>query len=179
MTQAEKEKDAKKELLKNLFAADEMIVLDALEKAKFIGDAEAVAPILALVAKDDWPQAQEKAATVLSTLKDSEAQNTFLNHFDEAQYASATPTLLAAIWTAGMDASDHMAKVVKASLQSNYQAVLEALTILDNLENTIPEEQLMEAQLACKTYLEQNKNSDKKEMVTLLLQTLETTDSYE
>lgn len=179
MASEEEYQEKKKALIEKLLSSNEEIVLGALEDSKFVGDKDAVAPILDIVIKTDWLSARSKALEVLSSLKDEDSVSTFFTVFGNEKYKNHHPQLLSAIWLAGMDASAHMAQIVKVSLASGYEAVLEAHTILDNTESSIPEEQLLEAQIACKSYLDKNPKSDKKIMVEAMLKALESRDTYE
>lgn len=175
------ESKKQQELIDRLFSPDEQVVLKALEAIKEDGSAKMVEPLMTLVCKtgEDWALVSERALHILSSLKDSKAHTALLKAIDKEEFSSQTDRLLSAIWQSDINASEDVAKIVRVALKANYMAIFEAITIIESCEYVIPEDQIIESQLAVKFYLNENPKSEKLEIVENLLNTLNKMESYE
>ncbi|TXC81973.1 hypothetical protein [Luteibaculum oceani] len=168
-----------KEILKNLSSPIEKDVLKALTDVKQHGSAAMIPAIMKhIMEEEESTEASDKAKEVLSSLKDSEAQNAYLDELIKPEYQEKSATYLGLIWQAGIKAENHVSNLVKCALKGDFNSVFEVITIIENSENEIPEPEILESQIACKLYLDNNAKSQKKEIVENLLQLLDQTDTY-
>ncbi|MGB0167525.1 MAG: hypothetical protein ACPF8V_11795 [Luteibaculum sp.] len=173
------EKEQEKRLIAKLESNSEAVVIKALEDTKHVGTPAMLKSIMSIVKREDWLEGKSKALEVLSSLKDEEAIDRYFKLIHEKEFQDYTASYISAIWLAGMDASNKVSELIALSLKSGYQAILEAFTVLDNLENNISEKQLMESQVLCKEYLDKHSEGPEVELVKTLQSTLEGMDSYE
>ena len=70
--------------------------------------------------------------------------------------------LLSTIWNSRLDYSLYLAEFVEMAVEGDYLEALECLTIIENLEGTFEESDILEAQLHLKEYLELGVKDDQK-----------------
>ena len=61
--------------------------------------------------------------------------------------------------------TDHIPELIEASCSGNYMVILEALTVLENLEGPFNEDDLFQANTLLQQYLYESEDSKEKELI--------------
>ena len=90
------------------------------------------------------------------------------------KYANCRQDLLISVWSTGLNFNKFMGEIAAATVDGELMEAIECITILENLEEALDEDEIMDALLIFKSYLvdakdkNESKNGIIKEIVLML-----------
>ena len=176
---AKKESQQKKKIkniLLDLSAKDETKQLTAVKSLKIHGDESVVEPLVQTWIATGSEALKLEIEDLLNTIKSTKVPETLATTLSKEEYSPARQMLLASIWNSGLDYRPYMGTIASATVEGDFMCAMECITILENIEGQLEEEQIMDALIIFKNYLVEHKNAQDskaeliKEMVILLQQ---------
>jgi hypothetical protein len=150
---------AKKQLLKDLEAGDEKIVLKALDKLAQSGDGDMVMPLLVLYRDTNFELAKAQAAEMLTSLKVSAAEDVLIDALEGDDFLALRADVLSFLWNSGFQPNDAVDTITKVSLSGDFMTGVEGLTLLESLGGPLDEESLYQALIEVRKFLEAHKEN--------------------
>lgn len=133
---------------------DIKVALPALKQIEEIGDMQ-VFPLLLNALKNDPDIQVEKAILkLIADIQSEEKLSQLFKSIHDENNTSLRLKLLTCVWNSKQDSSEYLADVVSLSTEGDFMQALECLTIIENMLGPFTENQLLEAQLYLKEYLE-------------------------
>lgn len=159
---AKKEGKKLKKIIEDLKSSDPKVVAKSIKALETHGDATAIKPLADLLI--DGTTEKNKAAVIelFCSLKDSSVTSFIMDLLDDEKYLPIRQEILTTIWNTKVDFSDYIDDFVFIATTGSFMEALECLTIIENLEGPFMEENILEAQLHLKNYLESNEPKDEK-----------------
>jgi hypothetical protein len=82
---------------------------------------------------------------MLGTLKISNVENYFLQALSNAEWKHIRKDIVGFMWSIGLQPVDAVSQISDLAASGDYALTLECLTLLESIEDPIPEEQLLES----------------------------------
>ncbi|MBK6342073.1 MAG: HEAT repeat domain-containing protein [Flavobacteriales bacterium] len=117
-----------------LLSPDDATALTALTRIEDQGDARAIPHLLRALVRNPSPAVQARITALLHTVKTADAVTTLVTALDEPEFSSVRRTILAAFWSAGLDAREHLDRFIELALAGDAQDCFECLTVIENQE---------------------------------------------
>lgn len=143
----------------DFFSTDDRMVMKALEKSKSNGNHTLVEPLLILRTTHQDEDIVQLADEILKSFKISNAEDELLRLLDDEKYVNSRHIILSALWNSGFFPSDSLLKITSHLLSSDFFTALEALTVIENMEEPFDEVQLIESLADTKSFMLQNPES--------------------
>lgn len=154
------EKDLRfKELSKALLSNDPGELRVTLKEIEKEDDVRLIKPLIDLGKRNRHINVQLEISQLLFDLKLTKGHSIIL---DELKSMDANPfraVLLATVWNANIDALDHLDLFVKIAIEGSFEESIECLTVIEETEGVIVEEQVLESLLMLKEYLQNDDNN--------------------
>ena len=107
---------------------------------------------------------KEEIKSIFSELKNKDILDFLLSQLSEGSN-EVKELILFSIWSSGIDMTDHIPELIEASCSGDYMVILEALTVLENLEGPFNEDDLFQANTLLQQYLYESEDSKEKELI--------------
>lgn len=173
MTSANSSK-IQEEIKKDLFSGDDKVVMAAIHRSKEEGTALLVGPLIAVYANTDNVIIKGEIAEMLASLKVSNTESSFIEALKNKEYTHVRKDLLGFIWSSGIQPVEAIVLLTEIATEGSYEEALECLTIVESLEEGVPEEQILEAGSLLRAYISSNKENPKISLLADLLVAIET-----
>ncbi len=158
---ADKTKDKKiKALIGDLNSGDAKKVLSAIKSLRTNGDKSSLKPLVALLIDQQDGRISAEILELLSTLVDSSVIEEMMSIILDDDYLKIRQQLLTTFWNSKLDYSPYIADFVGIACEGDFMEALECLTIIENMEGPFQEQDLLEAQLHLKEYMEDKSPKD-------------------
>lgn len=132
------ERASKQQRMDQAFAAllsdDDAQILGALTRIDNQGDARAIRPLLNALARTPSDNVKRKITEMLYAVKAKDAVPELVAALEEPALAEVRRTVLATFWNAGLDARDHLDRLVTLAIEGDADECFECLTIVENQE---------------------------------------------
>lgn len=169
----EQERKKKIEALKAaLFSNSSEDVLKAVKKSKQMGDASFVTPLLEAYLNTDNEKIKTEIALVLGSLKVSGVTEPFMESLKNDRFAPCHGEILSFMWNSGLNPVEHLADIVKVTLQGDFMQTFEGVTLIENMEGPHKPEQVTESLIVLREYISNAKDEEKKDLVVSLYNVL-------
>ncbi len=154
-------KDQKlKVILDELRSDDLKKAAKAIRSLEEYGDATVIKPLFALLNEGLPEKLEAEVLELLCSLKDTSVVVEFMEVLEDEAMISIRPMVLTSIWNMKVDFSAYIDDFVLIASKGSFLEALDCLTIIENLEGPFMEEDILEAQLHLKDYLENGDRSD-------------------
>ena len=177
MAKKEKQKDKKlATILSDLKSSDSKKQLKAVKSLRIHGNETVIEPLLDTHLNTDSDELRGEIEALLNTAKSAAVPAEIAKALVDSRYSSMRQMLLASIWSSGLDYRDYLKEIVTAASQGEMMDALECITIIENIDGNMTEDQLFEPILVLKEYLVKNKDEQSakldmlKEIVVILQQ---------
>lgn len=157
---AEKKNQKLKEILKDLSSSDPKLISKAVKALESNGDSSVIKPLVDKLLSGVNEKNQGEIVELLSSLKDTSVVVEMMDVIEDEKYRSIRQVLLSTIWNTKVDFSDYIDEFVGIAVDGDFMEALDCLTIIENLEGPFMEENILEAQLHLKRYLEETTQED-------------------
>lgn len=175
MAEKETQKTKKvKELIAGLSSKDEKIQLKSVKSLKVHGNESTIEPLVQLLSSTESEALRKEITDLLNTLKTTKVPPFIIACLANPKYANCRQDLLISIWSTGLNYNEYMGEIATATVDGELMEAIECITILENLEVALDEDQIMDALLIFKSYLVDAKDSNEskngiiKEIVLML-----------
>lgn len=163
-----------KELLSQLGSKEENTQIEAIKSLRMHGNETAIEPLVQVLSKTTSENVKKEITELLNTIKSSKVPAEIAKCLVNEDYENVRQTLMVSIWSSGLDYRPYMSEIATATVQGELMEAIECITILENLEGGLDEEQIMDALVIFKSFLVDDKGADDpkneiiKEIVMLL-----------
>lgn len=152
------------QLKEDLSSSNDSVITKALTKTRAKGNEQLLDPLIELYTKTENQKIKEEIKNIFSELKNKDILEFLLPHLNEGSN-EVKELILFSIWSSGIDMTDHIPELIEASCSGNYMVILEALTVLENLEGPFNEDDLFQANTLLQQYLYESEDSKEKELI--------------
>lgn len=176
MAKKETQKDKKvKELLLQLASKNELEQIKTVKTLKMDGTEEAIEPLVQVLSLSSSEALKNEIIDLLNTIKSTKVPAEIIKCLNNSDYQNSHQLLLASIWNTGLDYNKYMGEIASATIAGDFMHAMECITILENLEGDLNEDEIMEALLVFKGYLVDTKESEdsKAELIKEMVVTLQ------
>ena len=161
------------ELKRDLFSEDDAVVMRALNKTREKGTSALVEPLITLYSITDNQTFKGEIADMLASLKVSGIDAIFANALANPANAHIRKDLLQFMWSSGLQPVKYLSVITDMALAGPYLVTLEALTLLESIDDAIAEDQILDGVTRLKQAIGNKEASDLKTLWLEYLQILE------
>ena len=147
----------------DLASDNSSIVSKALVKTKAKGNEELIAPLVELYKTTDNKLKQE-VKNIFSELKNKDCVDFLLPHLMQDNQ-EVKELILSSMWSSGIDMIDYIVELIEYSCDGEFMVILEALTVLENLEGPFNDEDLFQASTIIQEKIYESEDNNKKELL--------------
>jgi hypothetical protein len=163
MTKKETVKQNKiKELLSTLANGDNKEQVKAVQGLKVHGNETIIESLLLVLANDPNPALYSEIVDLLNTPKSTKVPAEIAKALVDKRFVDIRHTLLTTIWNSGLDYRPHLAEIATAATEGEMMDALECITIIENIEGEMTEDQLFEPLIVLTEYLGSTKDDGPK-----------------
>lgn len=140
------------QLLTDLRSGDNAKIGAAIKSFHVHGDATVIAPLTEVWREGLNADNEEAMMELFAGLKDTSVVEPLMEVFRNDDNRSVQRRLVTAFWSTKLDFSPYLADFVLFAIEGDFLDAFEAITLIEQFEQTIPETAIMEAQLLLKEY---------------------------
>ena len=129
----------------DLFSGDDTRAAKAISTCEEDGSAPMVEPLLAFFASNASESLRTRVASMLGSLKVSNVEIYFLQALSKPEWNHIRKDVIGFMWNTGLQPVDAVSQISELAASGDYALALECLTLLESIEDPIPEEQLLES----------------------------------
>lgn len=167
------------EVRRDLFSGDDAVVMKALHKVRDIGKSELVEPLIALYLNSSSSMVRNESADMLNTLKVSGVEAVFAEALLNEAWKTRRGELVSFMWNSGIQPVDYMDVIARVATEGDYMTAVECLTLIENLDESIPEEQLLESISLLGQHIQEHPDDDKRVVLATMLHVLQGSEESE
>ena len=152
------------QLKEDLSSSNDSVIKKALIKTRDKGNEQLIEPLIDLYSSTENLKIKEEIKSIFSELKNKDILEFLLPQLSKGSN-DVKELILFSIWSSGIDMTDHIPELIEASCSGNYMVILEALTVLENLEGPFNEDDLFQANTLLQQQLYESEDSKEKELI--------------
>ena len=152
------------QLKEDLSSSNDSVITKALTKTRAKGNEQLLDPLIELYTKTENQKIKEEIKNIFSELKNKDILDFLLPQLIKGSN-EVKELILFSIWSSGIDMTDYIPELIEASCSGDYMVILEALTVLENLEGPFNEDDLFQANTLLQQYLYESEDSKEKELI--------------
>jgi hypothetical protein len=164
---------ALEDLKNDLFSGDDVVVMKAVLKCKDQDSAALVEPLIAVYASTGMPEIKREVADLLNNIKVPNAEQAFLKALSNKQNAKIRKDILSFIWNSGIQPVEEIVQLTEIAIDGSFEEALECLTIIENIDDQVPEEKILESVSVLRSAISNQPNDPKTGLLADLLMVLE------
>jgi len=155
---AEQKKTNKKvtELINKLNSKESKEIINAIKSLKIHGNETAIEPLIKLYTVTKNNAVKNEIVDLLNSIKSTKVPPVLISCLTNTKYKSASQVMLGSIWNSNLDYTEYLSEIINAAQIGEMMDAMECLTILENMEGTLTEENIMDALVNLKSYLVEN-----------------------
>ncbi|NOQ71565.1 MAG: hypothetical protein GQ574_06165 [Crocinitomix sp.] len=142
-----------KELLSDLLNGDNKEQVKAVQGLKVHGNETIIESLLVVLANNPSDTVYSEIVDLLNTPKSSKVPAEIAKALVDKRFVDIRHTLLTTIWNSGLDYRPYLAEIVTAGTEGEMMDALECITIIENIEGEMTEDQLFEPLIVLTEYL--------------------------
>lgn len=164
-----------KDLLSELASGDEKKQIKAVQSLKVHGNDSVIEPLLIVLSKNPEGQLAGEISDLLNTTKSTKVPPVIANALVDERFEGIRHTLLTSIWNSGLDYRPYLKEIVTAGTKGEMMEALECITIVENIDGQLSEDELFEPILVLTEYIGSNRSETgaKMDMLKEILMTLQ------
>ena len=152
------------QLKEDLSSSNDSVITKALTKTRAKGNEQLLDPLIELYTKTENQKIKKEIKSIFSELKNKDILDFLIPHLREGSN-EIKELIFFSIWSSGIDMTDYIPELIEASCSGDYMVILEALTVLENLEGPFNEDDLFQANTLLQQYLYESEDSKEKELI--------------
>jgi len=151
-----KQENKLNKILDDLNSTDTKKVSKAIKSLEAHGNVSFIKPLADRLLGGVSEKNQNEIVELLSSLKDTSVCPEIMDVIEDDRYLPIRQIMLSAVWNTKVDFSDYIDEFVLIATTGGFMETLDCLTIIENMEGPFMEENILEAQLHLKSFLEKN-----------------------
>lgn len=156
LTMADTKKGNKlKQIMLDLATDDSKKLSKAIKALESHGDPSVIKPLSEKLLSGVSEKNQKEILELFSSFKDTSVTAEMVDVIEDEHFLPIRQLLLSTVWNTKVDFSNYLDEFVLIATEGNFMETLECLTIIENMEGPFMEENVLEAQLHLKNYMEQ------------------------
>lgn len=169
----DKKKDQKlKQLEKNLTSDKDSVVLSAIKKLRDEGNEKFIPILIETMVTTESTEVEKEIIAFLNDLKNTASAPYLIEAIKNDDYTDYKSILIGIFWQSSLDASEHLAFLVEQAIEGDFMTAFEAVTVIENLDGTFTESEIMDATYTISENIENIKGEKKKLLLLSLQETL-------
>lgn len=153
-------------MLADLASGNETKVAAAIKSFHVHGDASVIAPLVTVWSGGLSAENEALMLELFEGLKDTSCTPELMSAFRNPDFQSMKRKLTTAFWNSKLDFSDYISDFVLFAIEGDFLDAFEAITLIEQFENAIPEHAVMESQLLLTEYFGSDENrNEQKDMI--------------
>lgn len=162
------------EIKNDLFSGDDVVVMKAVLKCKDQDSTALVEPLITVYASTSMPEIKREVSDLLNNIKVPNAEQAFLKALANKQNAKIRKDILSFIWNSGIQPAEQIVELTEIAIDGTFEEALECLTIIENIDDQVPEEKILESASVLRSAISSNPQDPKTALLADILITLET-----
>lgn len=158
MTTNTHQKRIVEQIKSDLASGDASVIALALHKCDDYPHPELVSPLIHLFATTESKQVKETVSSMLSSLKVSKTEEHFMRALRDKKLIKHQAEIISFMWNSAVLPEPYLAELTKIAVDGGFDVLFECLTLIENIEGQIPEEQWLESVSLIKSALNVEKN---------------------
>ncbi|MFT5819020.1 MAG: hypothetical protein ACI8ZM_000242 [Crocinitomix sp.] len=142
-----------KDLLSDLANGDNKQQIKAIQGLKVHGNETVIESLLLVLANDPNAGLYSEIVDLLNTPKSTKVPAEIAKALVDKRFVEIRHTLLTTIWNSGLDYRPYLEEIVTAATEGEMMDALECITIIENIEGEMTEDQLFEPLIVLTEYL--------------------------
>jgi hypothetical protein len=131
MNQEIQKKKRDPQIVKDLWSADDLVVLKTLRKLRSAGNLTYVPDLLNLLSQTRKELIEKELIIFLADIKVQGVIPIFVKGLKEPELKGARAGILSAIWQSGLDYSKHLDLFIELFLEGDYLVAFESFTVIE------------------------------------------------
>lgn len=173
MSEEKKENKFLQNILQNLKAKNNGLVLKALQDAKQRGTIHVLPGIIEVLLQTEDDAVYEEAKSILFELKASKAGEVLVDYLKKDNSIGHRDVLVSALWQSSIPSEEYLTFLIELACKENYMATLEVLTVVENMEGEVNDEEIVECISTINECIEKGGDENKMKLLTSLVEVLE------
>lgn len=145
-----------KDLLSELASKDDKRQVKAVQALKICGNETIIEPLLIVLVNEPEEVLEREIKDLLNTIKSTKVPAEIAKALQDKRFVSIRLALLASIWNSGLDYRPFLTEIVTAGVEGEMLHTLECVTIIENIEDELSEDQLFEPLIVLSNYIASN-----------------------
>lgn len=141
------------DLLSELSTGDDKRQVKAVQGLKMHGNETVIEPLLLVLANKPSEAVYSAIVDLLNTPKSTKVPAVIANALVDKRFVEIRHSLLTTIWSSGLDYRPYLKEIVTAGTEGEMMDALECITIIENIEGEMTEDQLFEPLIVLTEYL--------------------------
>ncbi|WP_072032200.1 hypothetical protein [Crocinitomix catalasitica] len=141
-----------KDLVAQLNAETNKEIVDAIKALKIHGDESIIEPLLLTLKNNDDGEVQGQIIDLLNTVKSTKVPAQIAKFLLDKRFVEQRLIMLSSIWNSGLDYTTYLKEIVQVGIEGDLMEAVECITIIENIEQTLFEENLFEPLLVLSEY---------------------------
>lgn len=138
----------------DLTSSEQHIAMSAIHQIEESGNMHVFPLLIETLRKSPLIQVEQAILKLIADIQSEEKVETLMQFIQDEKSPTLRLQLLTCVWNSKQDFSPFLAEIVSLSTEGDFMQALECLTILENMSGPFAENQLLEAQLYLKEYVE-------------------------
>ncbi len=159
--------------IQNLQSKNEGIVLKAIEDCRHKGNEKVLPALLDLLLSTRNTEIADAIKSILFELKSSKAGDILVQYLESDKSKNHRDILVSALWQSGIACEGYLTLLVELACKENYLTALEVLTVIENMEGALNEEEVMECIYTVNEALNDSDDEEKNKLLQSLAIVLE------
>tara|TARA_B100000768_G_scaffold137152_1_gene128177 strand:+ start:3197 stop:3718 length:522 start_codon:yes stop_codon:yes gene_type:complete len=148
----------------DLASENSTVISEALVKTKAKGSEELIAPLVELYKTTNDIKLKQSVKNIFSELKNKDCIDFLLPHLQEDN-DEVKELVLFSMWSSGIDMTDYIVELIEYSCDGGFMVILEALTVLENLEGPFNDEDLFQGSTLIQEKIYESEDDKRKELL--------------
>lgn len=148
-----------KELSQALLSNDPGELRVTLKEIENEDDIRLIKPLIELGKRNRHINVQLEISQLLYDLKLTKGHSIILEELKNMDLNPFRSVLISTVWNANIAALDHLDLFVRIAIEGSFEEAIECLTVIEETEGVIVEEQVLESLLMLKEYLQNDENN--------------------
>jgi len=159
--------------IQNLQSKNEGIVLKAIDECRIKGNEKVLPALLDLLISSKNKEVADAIKSILFELKSSKAGDVIIQYLESEKSKNHRDILVSSLWQSGIACEEHLTLLIKLACEENYLTALEVLTVIENLEGALNEEEVMECLYTVQEAITEESDEEKSKLLQSLVLVLE------
>ena len=173
MSEEKKENKFLQNLLQNLKAKNNELVLKALQEAKLRGTIHVLPGIIEVLLQSDDEVVYAEAKSILFELKASKAGTVIVDYLQKESSAWHRDVLVSALWQSSIASEAYLPLLIDLACKENYMTTLEVLTVIENMEGKVDDNAILKGIVAVNKCIAKGGDENKMKLLASLIEVLE------